>query len=570
MRLLSRLLGPLLARELLRLARGPVLRLTFVAAPIFVLLLLLNEGNEVGPREQTLENRAATAARFTQLSFLVTGIVLTFALPLWICPTIIRERKEGNIDLLLTTQVSPREILLGMAGASMFVSIAVVASLAPVVSIMALFGGVSIVGIVRSVCLLVLESLCLTAGSLVAATTSKGPLRATIIGFFIGSFLFWIVGIAGGTFISARTKEELWVVLIALTFAASLATGSFWVCLTIATSALETPEGRAVTSLRPPRVSAGAQRPPRSSMWAPLQLQLDDYQTTKKQFRAVWLFYLLFGIPVCWILRFEDRGSISMLLLPLWIVVQPFIVVAASTNPLLSRRPGFFDDLLATPLDARQIVNGMLWIVQPALVRILAGPIALAVLWFLSRPSGILGGTLIGLAWTLEVVVVGAMISLVDQRFGSRILGTTAFVLITSVAVLLPFVPPPPFEWLWVFGLALAAILSIRTWSLRNGANVLMYCLLVHFMAMSIASWIAGRMWGETIDAAVNFSPFAWLTSTLWEPPKRYETWRQMSSPLIFALGLLTAVVIIWRTAVRRFDELSNRTHHFTTRSSQA
>jgi hypothetical protein len=558
----SRWLGPLLARELLRLARGSVLRLALIAAPTFVFFSLLSE-NPATDGEMSIQRRADSAASVANQAFVLSGVVVAFALPVWICPTIVRERRTGGLDLLLTTQVTTREILLGLAGAAGAVSACIVASLAPVIAMMALFGGVSAADIFAAAFLLLMEVLCLTGASLHAAAIEPTPIRATLRGAFQGLASFGVLGaICGPLVFSTLNKETYFVGLFTAVGFSVLAVSLFRYWTKQAADSLSANEEAVMVAklTRSPEVEPPNLDARRSAMWSPLKLRLDDSDPTAYQIRAIWALYFLCCMPFCWIIRSGEGYGISRLVYFLWLVIQPFVVVAAATNPLLGRRPGFFDDLLTTNIDEREIVNGVLRIIQPALIRLLAAPVGLSVIWFALNPAGISVALLLGFSWTLEIVVVGTVLSLGDSRLGSRMMGLVVFALLVSVGpyAAAAYVSPPVHYMLFAAApLALLAILYLCSPGRRSS---LMACLLLHFTMACLAGWAGAKLITVANRNPLHLlSPAGWLSIALTEERKQGERWHALAA-LPFAVGLFLVVVGLWRWAGGNFDALAGRT----------
>jgi hypothetical protein len=577
MAFLARLVGPLLARELLRLARGPTLRLVVVAAPMFLLLLMLAEG-----RTRWVESTSAQAAEaissFVGQTFLIGGVVLALTLPLWICPTIVRERNEGGFDLILTTQLSIVEVLQGVAGAAVAVSALVAASIAPVISMMALFGGVDFFYVAACLFTIGLEVVCLTGGCLQAAAAHRTPIRATLIGAGQGLGAFIILAMIATPALNGIGRLESPFFAKAATFAVlaavflTIAGGMFAVWLQSATAAFANSDHE-FQRARPRQAKAEASERDapdvkRSAMWGPLKLRLDDSSPTRLQIRAVWVLYLGLGMPFCWLIRTGQGATVAPLLLVIWIAIQPFVIVVAATNPLLSRRPGFFDDLLTTNLPNKEILTGVMWIVQPALIRLLAAPVGLALLWFALNPAGNLVGTIIGAAWTAELVIVGAILSLADNRLSMRLLGILFFwggsAVAPVVAKVLPYAEMEVLLYAAPGTLAVGWLLQRRaTWGRMLG-----FCLLVHAAIASVGGWLGGILLAKPpVDPVSMVTPLYWMGHCLWEVAR---DWQDPLAPMVkwsilpaipFAIALVAAVSFFWRYAWWRFDQLVGRTH---------
>jgi hypothetical protein len=559
---LAGILGPLLARELFRLSRGWKLRLAMIAAPTFVFLSLFSAGR-IAPREMTLQQRADLSELLVEDTFFFSAVSIALALPLVICPTIIRERRTGAIDLLLVTQVSPPQVLLGMTGASIAVAGCIVASLAPVWAMMSLFGGVTGESIVIAVSALLLEVGCLTSASLFASVLCKSPTRAVAYSILFGLPLFgasWTLLRSLVPFFATADDSDVLGTLVMLGASVAIV-AVLGVFMTVGGPVLRSCRDDVQQTTRRTLSASNESNlgiRERNDMWAPLTLRVDDHEPTWLQFRSIWVICLVIGMPLCWLIGAGEPNAVGTMLVFAWAGIQPFVLVVSATNPLLSRRAGFFDDVLATTLPEREIVGGAFRVMRPPLFRLLAAPLGFGVIWLALNPMGIGVGTLLGIGWTLEFVAVGLFVSLVDHRLVARLSALSWFLIFAGLgpAVLAEFVDAPPS--LLPFVCAAAIAVSSRVKRTSTVRHAMFSCLMIHWSAVSFAGWLTWASSASPTSQAFDLiNPLHWL----WAGFSNRGASAKPAQVLLIVVAHFVAALVIWAHCVMRFDELVGRTH---------
>jgi len=173
------LVGPLFAQELLRLTR----RGTHFLLRVMLALLLLFAVNLLYPAEtelHSLQSVAKFAERlFTTISLL--QLVIVWLLTPWFAGSVLtEEREQKTLDLMLTTTLSSRDIVVGKLMARLvFVGGVILAGL-PIFAGLTLFGGVSF-SMLAMVYAGTLLNLFAIGGLTAGVAASVGTFRATFV-----------------------------------------------------------------------------------------------------------------------------------------------------------------------------------------------------------------------------------------------------------------------------------------------------------------------------------------------------------------------------------------------------
>lgn len=207
-------LGPLFWFEFLRQSRqssGHWARLTYTGIFLFILYIVFGQGEITAGQMPKLAEECATG--YVTLQYLAV-MILT---PVFIVSSIIEDRHKRVFEILLTTYLSAREILLGKLFSRLLHVLIVLASGIPVLALLQILGGVNMPFVLWHTCmalfmLLVVGCLAIRA-SLWASTTLTGILFTWLIllpgigfvfvpGYFVGYLLEgviylspWIMGL---------------------------------------------------------------------------------------------------------------------------------------------------------------------------------------------------------------------------------------------------------------------------------------------------------------------------------------------------------------------------------------
>jgi len=183
--LLARLMGPMFAKEMVEVSRRKRYyfnRVLYGAALLITLLIVWQENSYRYYYQQQADPRfLAQVAEilFISMSFVQLGAVFLFVPP-FLCGVIASEREARTLELLFTSQMSDREIVLGKLGSRVAVLVTLIASALPVVCLTMLFGGVDPASIVRVEAATMLAVLYAAAHSIYFSSASRTPVAALV------------------------------------------------------------------------------------------------------------------------------------------------------------------------------------------------------------------------------------------------------------------------------------------------------------------------------------------------------------------------------------------------------
>jgi ABC-type transport system involved in multi-copper enzyme maturation permease subunit len=146
LQLLTFLLGPIFAKELIEMSRRAryYLNRVFYGAALLIAAIAVWEENYWNLQRGTrlIEVMAELANElFLTVSCMQCAAVFLFV-PIFLCGVISSEREERTIELLFTTSLSDREIALGKLVSRLAVVVLIIMSALPVLSLLMLFGGI--------------------------------------------------------------------------------------------------------------------------------------------------------------------------------------------------------------------------------------------------------------------------------------------------------------------------------------------------------------------------------------------------------------------------------------------
>lgn len=198
LRWLAMLLGPIFAKEMVEMARRKRYyfnRILYGLTLLFVLFLIW-DANEwrlryAGPGVIRVQAEIAEEFYYGVVGVQYAAVVL-FA-PLFLAGVIASEREEKTLDLLLTTQLRDREIILGKLFSRIAVLILIMFSGLPVLSLVMLMGGISPVGLALVTVATLLMILFCSAHAIYFSTITKSPMAALIRTYWW--LAVWLLGV---------------------------------------------------------------------------------------------------------------------------------------------------------------------------------------------------------------------------------------------------------------------------------------------------------------------------------------------------------------------------------------
>lgn len=182
LRFWTRLFGPVFAKEMVETAR----RMRYYINRVLLLLVVLMIGyvawEENVSRRNVLSTKIvshAAGAVFTATVIIQFGSIFLF-IPVFLCGVIAGEREARSLDLLFTTTLKAREIVLGKLMSRLVLAFQLILVPLPVISLISLFGGIDPGKAMGSVVAMLFAAIYAGAHSIYFSTKSKSPLGAMI------------------------------------------------------------------------------------------------------------------------------------------------------------------------------------------------------------------------------------------------------------------------------------------------------------------------------------------------------------------------------------------------------
>ncbi len=199
---MTALLGPIFAKEMVEMARRKRYyfnRVLFGAALLFTLYTIwesyhwrvqYNGGVNSGLNYRLMARMAEDL--FLAVSWVQFGAVFLFV-PVFLCGVVAAEREEHTLDLLFTTDLTDREIVLGKLFSRVTALVLLILSALPVMSLIMLFGGIDPQALGRALAATLVAVLYAGAHAIYFSTTTKSPLGALVRTYWW--MALWLCGV---------------------------------------------------------------------------------------------------------------------------------------------------------------------------------------------------------------------------------------------------------------------------------------------------------------------------------------------------------------------------------------
>jgi|GEM_PF-1713718 len=550
---LSLFLGPVFAKEMVEMARRKRYffnRVLYGLVLFFALWIVWeNHHFQIQSGKVTLRVMANLAATmFQAVSIVQYGAVFLFV-PLFLCGVIAGEREERTLDLLFTTQLRDREIILGKLASRTVALVTLILCALPVMSIIMLFGGVDPDSLLRTQSATLLAMLFAGAHAIYFSAITKSPMGALVRTYWwMAVYLLGIPAITGMILSGTRSSPPAEMFCLAALFmmnpigpfAAALEVFTYnqmasyagqWfyplafiipVCLSL------TLLWRAVVRLRLPpspfalflkRLSlvravrggfarvTGAIAVPFRALQTPARWIRNPFWLRARQARVYdregyigriqWLSWFAAAVFLGLILAFHHRelsrdDTCIPFLVIAWLIVIMLMVILAGTSLVGERRRGFLDLVLMSPLSPREIIDGTLLAVWQHVRRSYSLVLVLALLFALTEaatPGALLCSLLTATLFCALTGLYGVLFSLPAKTIPGALVPTFVFPVLMNLGVvfLMPTFREASGPALWI--MSALAFIGASLWVRRrvSVASVSAFLIAMHLAVTSVA-----------------------------------------------------------------------------------
>lgn len=562
-RLTERIIGPVFAREMLeasRRRRTYFLRTAYGLGLLYVLYVNWESSLGFTPN---LALMSALSSRVAGALMLFQWIAVFFCAPILICNVVVGERNAGTLDLLFCSQLTNREIILGKLASRLMILISLVLSSTPVLALMSLFGGVDLEQVVVGQWMTFVSMLLVGTIAMHATTRRRSAVTALIQTYVVTALAIAVIWFASFLLLElvglAFPPGGDWVLLIIVSLLCLIPSGWFLKRSFEQLRIAPAPRRRRLSLLRRVSVFAQAARRTREGLWGPLQIHIVDEEPSL--LRHWWVFIVMFAAWVFNLLMIQryQSSTLTWLLVGIWNVTFILTAIVAVNNPLFARRPGFFDLLLTTLLEPSEMLLGSVMVAWPMLLRIYLVPLMFSVFWGYDNPAAILSLAMIGVLFGTWMLTLGNLCSLADPRATHR---SWPIALAPLLLVIGPYFLPNVLRLspgIALMSLALTWAISFLLVSLSMSAGAVgFFCAATYLACAAGAPSAIALIKGVEIDPALFASPYYWMRKSI--PSNLDELPLDRGLLSAYVVGLILTMIICWRFAASRLDDLVGRT----------
>jgi ABC-type transport system involved in multi-copper enzyme maturation permease subunit len=212
LRFFTTIAGPVFAKEMVEMARRKRYyfnRFFFGFVLLFTLFLTYTTGSW---RYYADDNAIRAMAALAESMFIAASSVQYAAVylfvPLFVCGVIASEREEKTLDLLFTTQLRDREIVLGKLLSRLAALVALILCAMPVMSLIMLLGGIDFMWVLRVLSSTLLASVFVGAHAIYFSAITKSPMGALVRTYFWLALMLLGAPLAGGLIIEASRSAR--------------------------------------------------------------------------------------------------------------------------------------------------------------------------------------------------------------------------------------------------------------------------------------------------------------------------------------------------------------------------
>ena len=501
LKFLALFLGPVFAKEMVEMARRKRYyfnRVLYGLVLLFTLWIVWEGHHHVLRNNKVTIRVMAELAEtlFHAVSGVQYGAVFLFV-PLFVCGVIASEREERTLDLLFTTQLLDREIVLGKLTSRMVALVILILCALPVMSIIMLFGGVDPEGLWRIQGATLLAMLFAGAHAIYFSAITRSPMGALVRTYWwmavylIGIPLVTVMILSGTTSGPAAPVSRFFLAALfminpvapfiaamdgfmynqmasyagAWFYPAAFVAPAGWSLLLLwrAVRRLRLPPSPFALFLKrlaPVRAVRGGLQPVVKACVAPFNLLQVPLRWVRNPFwlrarrarvydregyigRIQWLawlaaaFFLVLILVFHWQELARDHSSIPFLVCA-WIMILTLTVILAGSSLVGDRRRGFLDLVLMSPLLPRQVIDGTLLALWQHLRRIYWLPVVLSGFFGLTGASpwaGLFCSLITATLFCALVALYGTVFSLAARTIPGALVPTFIFPVLMNFGV---------------------------------------------------------------------------------------------------------------------------------------
>ncbi|HLN29994.1 MAG TPA: ABC transporter permease subunit [Gemmataceae bacterium] len=572
LRIMALLAGPIFAKEMVELARRKRYYFNRVLYGLVLLFALFIVYESFSWRLAMGRASIRMMAEIAHSLFMAVANVQYWAVyllcPLFLAGVICSEREERTLELLFTTRLTDREIVLGKLGSRIAVFSLLILCGLPVMSLVMFFGGIDPNALWRMLAVTLLAILYTSAHAIYFSAVTKGAMGAVVRTYWW--MALWLFGVPLLAMIPLATIRSTWAIYQVMTGILFLNPIGPYIVVIVpdAYTAVEKNLGpwffpftfvaptswslfliwRAVRRVRLDPTILGL-LVEKSSMFSgvrALRRQWKEWRAARRRAKAERIWYVLRVVNPLWlrsrIARVYDRegvvgriqfaawlvagffilvlavfqtrelgrrGCATTFLVPTWIVVAVLVAIVSGSSLVGDRRRGFLDLVLLTPLTPSEIVHGTFFSIWEHLRRIYWLPWAIGIFFCLTGSTylpGLLASMLTATLFGAVLILHGIACSLTAKTAPGALVPTFALPLLMIVGLmfLLPIFRGAARPALWV--LAPLALGGCWFWVRRRTTPAAVGCFFVavHLMLITLATCWVGSSNRELPILAIN------------------------------------------------------------------
>jgi ABC-type transport system involved in multi-copper enzyme maturation permease subunit len=558
--LLAALLGPIFAKEMVEMSRRAryYFNRVFYGSSLLVAASVVWDESYASLHRGThpIQAMANMANQFfIVVSCLQCAAVFLFV-PIFLCGVIASEREDRTLDLLFTTTLADREIVVGKLMSRLAVAALIILSALPVMSLFMLFGGIDPAALWRVELATLVAMIYAGAQAIFFSATSRTPLGALLRTYWW--LILWLVALPGFIVAILANTTSSPFVPVSQFFLSILACvnplGPFFIAVEprvagVLTSGLgawsffltsAVPVGwslflinRAIRHVRmiPQRHAKWLDRVPGvrairwiRGVWEPVLARVDrvlvHWHRSGEVANPLWQRarvvpvydrdgYLRRIQSLSWVVAFAffwlffiferrdlfDEGVAMAFMGFVWGGITLLTIVVSATGLVGDRRRGLLELILTTPINQAEFVDGSIRAVAEHLRRVFWLPLVLTTIFCVFGDPPLVGGICSVMTATLFLLVIvemGTLCSITARNVGAALLLTIMLPVVMLGGTLLFTAFAEEAGGPMIWVLSGLSLIGTRFWTRRSVSTPAVAC---HFIAMHLAITSVATFW---------------------------------------------------------------------------